>query len=81
MAAAHAGQFDGEALPQAVHAAGKQVVHQVVFGGYRMEHLGDLIGLLAFRYVLKAEVGGRFRVVGVAWVVHFTVTTRKCRPF
>ncbi len=33
VASAHARQLDGEPLPQAVHAAGKHVIHQVVLGG------------------------------------------------
>lgn len=60
--AAHAGQLDGEALPQAMDATGHQVVHQVVLGCHRVKYLGDLLRLLAFRNVLVAEVGGGFGV-------------------
>ncbi|MNE17177.1 hypothetical protein D3C80_1101500 [compost metagenome] len=67
---AHARQFDGETLPQAVHADGEHVVHQVVLGRHRVEHLGDFLGLLAFRHVLVAEVGGGFGVVAFALIVH-----------
>lgn len=34
VAGAYTRQLDGEALPQAVHAAGEHVVHQVVLGRY-----------------------------------------------
>jgi hypothetical protein len=44
-----------ETLPQAVHAAGQHVVHQVVLGGYRVEHLSDFFRFLAFRNVLKPK--------------------------
>ncbi|MNS31642.1 hypothetical protein D3C72_637000 [compost metagenome] len=70
VAGAYARQLDGEALPQAVHAAGKHVVHQVVLGRYRVEHLGDFFRLLAFRDVLVTEMGGGFGVVAFALVVH-----------
>src|SRR5690606_25703609 len=70
----HTRQFDGETLPQAVHAAGQQIVHQVVLGGYRVEYLGDLVCFLAFRNVLEAEMSGRFAVVGLARIVHVAVT-------
>ncbi|MOA32440.1 hypothetical protein D3C78_1536600 [compost metagenome] len=74
VARAHAGQLDGEALPQAVHAAGEHVVHQVVLGGHRVEHLGDFLRLLAFRHALVTEVGGGFGVVGLARIAHVAVT-------
>ena len=70
VAAAHARQLDGKALPQAVHAAGQHVVHQVVLGGHRVEHFGDFLRLLAFRDVLVAEMGGGFGVFAFALVVH-----------
>jgi len=72
VAVARAGQLDGEALPQPVHAAGHQVVHQVVLGGHGVEHLGHLLRLLAFRHVLVAEMGGRFCVMRFARVGHVT---------
>src|SRR5690606_20502861 len=44
IAVAHPGQLDGKALPEPVYAAGHQVVHQVVLGGYRVEDFGNLVG-------------------------------------
>ncbi|MNQ26416.1 hypothetical protein D3C85_396540 [compost metagenome] len=71
---AHAGQFDGEALPQTMHAAREQVVHQVVFGRHRMKHFGDFLRLLAFRYILKTKMRGGFAVAVLARVVHLALT-------
>ncbi|MCY1433430.1 hypothetical protein D9M71_494580 [compost metagenome] len=81
VARAHAGQLDGEALPQAMDAAGHQVVHQVVLGRNRVEHLGNLVGLLALRDLLVTEVGRGFGVVAFARVVHFAATGIEWRPF
>ena len=81
VARAHAGQLDGEALPQAVQAAGEHVVHQVVLGRHRVEDFGDLVRLLAFRDVLEAEVGGLFLLWGLARVVHVASPESKWRPF
>lgn len=79
--AAHAGQLDGEALPQAMDATGHQVVHQVVLGCHRVKYLGDLLRLLAFRNVLVAEVGGGFGVGAFAGIVHDVLTWKECRAF
>src|SRR5690606_19920692 len=51
------GHLDGVLLPQAVDAAGHQVVHQVVPGGDGMEHLGHAPGFLRHRDFLEAKMG------------------------
>ncbi len=86
IARAHAGQFDGEALPQPMQAAGQHIVHQVVLGRYRVKDFGDFFRLLAFRHILEAEVGGGFAVVALARVVHLALSLNreaesKWRPF
>ena len=66
VAGAHAGQLDGEALPEAVDAAGHQVVHDVVLGGYRVEDLGDALSLFGLGNGLVTKVGGFFVLVLIA---------------
>src|SRR5690606_12601384 len=56
---AHAALRNGEGLPQAVQAAGHQVVHEVVLGRDRMEDFGDFARLLFLLDLLKTEVGVR----------------------
>src|SRR5690606_40660112 len=46
-----------------------QVVHQVVLGSHGVEHLGDLLRLLALGHGLITEVSGRFGL-GLAGIVH-----------
>jgi uncharacterized protein YbjT (DUF2867 family) len=75
------GQLDGKALPQAVHAAGQHVVHQVVLGGYRVENLSDFFRFLAFRNVFEAEVSGGFGIAAFALISHIAVTKRECATF
>lgn len=70
VAGAHAGQLNGETLPQAVHATGQQVVHEVVLGRDRMENLSDFFCLLAFRYIFVTEVSRRFGIAAFALIVH-----------
>jgi hypothetical protein len=57
-ALAHAARADELALPQAMHAERHQVVHQVVSGRDRAEHLADQARLLVGRDRAEAEIGG-----------------------
>nr|BFE92128.1 hypothetical protein GCM10020185_26640 [Pseudomonas brassicacearum subsp. brassicacearum] len=82
IAAAHARQFYRETLPQAVHAAREQVVHQVILGGYGVENLSDFFfRFLAFRHVLEAEVSGGFGIAAFALISHIAVTKKECGTF
>src|SRR5690606_10000959 len=58
----HGGDFDSEALPQTVDAAGHEVVHEVVFGGHGMEYVSDACGFLFNGDFFKTKVGGFFLV-------------------
>jgi len=56
-------------------------VHQVIFGGYRVENLSDFFRLLAFRHVLEAEVSGGFGIAAFALISHIAVTKKECGTF
>ena len=53
-----AGALYGKALPEPVNAKGHQIIHQIIFGGHRVEYIGHQ--LLFFLGVdrLVAKVGG-----------------------
>ena len=54
---AHAAALDGEGLPEAVHAAGHQVVHQIVAAGHGVENIGDPPGFFLLGDGFVAEMG------------------------
>ncbi|MNE37925.1 hypothetical protein D3C80_1318000 [compost metagenome] len=81
IACANAGKLDGEAFPEAVHATGQHVVHQVVLGRHRVKDFSDLLCLLTFRHVFVAEMGGGFGIAAFALIIHIAVTGKNYRPF
>ena len=60
LAGAHGTEFDGEALPYPVYAAGHEVIHQVIAPRHRMKDIGHEAGLGVLIDFPVTEMGGAF---------------------